>query len=111
MTLEVSPQEVREKLEEEEDPQIVDIRPRAAFERGHIPGAINIPMNELPMQIDQYDWGDEIVVACPIGQSSIQAARLIKSYEGVTDEATVASMAGGYEEWDYELSTEDEAEA
>jgi hypothetical protein len=30
---------------------------------------------------------------------------LISSYEGVEDDVVVASMAGGYEEWDFELET------
>ncbi len=102
MVEEVTPEEVREKLSED-DVQIVDTRPPAEFETGHIPGAINIPLQELPRRIDEVDWGDQIVCACPIGQSSIQAARLIQSYEGVDEDANVASMAGGYQEWDYEL--------
>ena len=101
MVEEVTPEEVREKLSE--DVQIVDTRPPAEFKAGHIPGAINIPLQELPQRIDEVEWGDEIVCACPIGQSSIQAARLIKSYEGVDGDARVASMEGGYQEWEYEL--------
>jgi len=108
MTEEIPPETVAEKLDE--DLQVVDIRPPEQFERGHIPGAINIPMAELPQRVDEYDWGEAIVVACPIGQSSVQAARLIESFEAVDDEATVASMAGGYEQWEYELETGDDAE-
>jgi len=100
MVEEISPAEVKEKLA---DAQIVDIRPRGQFEEGHIPGAINIPLGKLPQRIEAYDWGEEIIVACPIGQSSVQAARLIQSYEGVDEDATVASMSGGYEQWGYEL--------
>lgn len=103
MVEEVTPDEVEAKLEDE-DVQIVDIRPEPEYEAGHIPGAINLPMHELPARIDEYDWADEVIVACPIGQSSIQAARLIGSYEDVDGDA-VASMAGGYQEWEYDLET------
>lgn len=109
MVEEVSPEDVKEKLEDDEV-QIVDIRPSAHFAQGHLPGAINIPLTELPQRIEEVDWGEDIVVACPIGQSSIQAARLIESYEGVSREARVASMEGGYDAWEYELE-EAEAEA
>lgn len=102
MVREVTPGEVKDKLDDDET-QVVDIRSQAQYERGHIPGAINIPLADLPRQIDQVEWGDEIVVACPIGQSSIQAARLIQSFEGVDADATVASMEGGYDAWEYEL--------
>lgn len=107
MVEEVTPDDVQEKLDEE-DVQVVDIRPPEAFEAGHIPGAINIPINELPARIGEYEWGDDVVVACPVGQSSIQAARLIGSFEGADADA-VTSMKGGYEEWDYELETADES--
>lgn len=103
MVEEVTPEEVKEKLEDD-DVQVVDIRPESEYEQGHIPGAINVPMNELPARIDEYDWGEDVVVACPIGQSSIQAARLIGSYEDADSEA-VASMEGGYREWEYDLET------
>jgi rhodanese-related sulfurtransferase len=105
MVEEISPEDVESKLDDE-DVQIVDIRGPGQFKRGHIPGALNIPMNDLPSRIDEHEWGDEIVVTCPIGQSSIQAAKLISSFEAVDDDARVASMAGGYREWDGELETE-----
>ncbi len=107
MVDEVTPDEVKERIEADEDTQIVDIRSPTQFERGHIPGAINIPMAELPSRVDEVEWGDDVVVACPIGQSSVQAARLIGSYEGVDDDASVTSLAGGYQDWEYELESEE----
>jgi len=104
MVDEITPEEVNEKLDEE-GVQVIDIRPPAAFEQGHIPGAINIPMSELPSRVDDVEWGDDVIVACPIGQSSVQAARLIDSFEGVEAEDAVRSMAGGYQDWEYELET------
>lgn len=106
MVDQLSPEEVKEKVDEGEC-QVVDIRNPDHFGRGHVPGAINIPMGELPSRIDEVDWGYDIVVVCPIGESSVQAARLIESFEGVDEEARVASMMGGYNEWEYELEGED----
>jgi len=105
MVEELTPDEVKEKVDAGET-QVIDIRPPEQYERGHIPGAVNVPMSELPARVDDLEWGEDVVVACPIGQSSVQAARLISSFEGVDDGDTVASMAGGYEEWEYELETE-----
>jgi rhodanese-related sulfurtransferase len=107
MVEEVTPEEVKQRIDSGDDTQIIDIRSPAEFERGHIPGALNIPMAELPSRVDEVEWGDDVVVACPIGQSSVQAARLIGSYEGVDDESSVKSMAGGYEDWEYDLETEE----
>ncbi|UPV99891.1 rhodanese-like domain-containing protein [Halorussus gelatinilyticus] len=76
---------------------IIDIRDTDDFREGHIPHAANIPLGDLEDVVDDRDWGDEVVVACYVGQTSKQAARLIDAY---ADDATVASMAGGYESWD-----------
>ena len=106
MVEELTPETVQAKLNES-DLQVVDIRSPQAFEQGHIPGAINVPLAEFPRRVGEHDWDDEIVVVCPIGQSSIQGARLLQSFEGVDDDAAVASMAGGYEQWEGELETGD----
>lgn len=111
MVDEIDPESVKEKLDSGEEVQIVDIRAEDDYKRGHIPNAINIPMARLPAEIDKHEWGDDIVVACPIGQSSIQAARLLESYEGIRSDARVASMRGGYDSWEYELESSEEAEA
>ena len=108
MVDEVTPDEVKAKLDDDEEVQVVDIRSPDHFSEGHIPGAINIPMPALPREVQDHDWGDDIVVACPVGQSSIQAARLLESYEGVDEDSAVASMEGGYDAWDYDLESAEE---
>ncbi|WP_435123895.1 rhodanese-like domain-containing protein [Halobaculum sp. D14] len=86
------------------DVRVVDIRQPAAFRRGHIPGSENVPFPELADRVEALAGADRIVTVCPHGKSSVQAARLIQSYEGTAD-ATVESMAGGLTEWDGELTT------
>jgi rhodanese-related sulfurtransferase len=98
---EISPEEVRELLEADEECRVVDIRPEAAFERGHIPDSENIPFHALADEIERLDGAERVVTVCPKGKSSVQAARLISSYEGVPDDARVESMAGGLGEWEY----------
>ena len=110
MVEELSPEAVKERIEAG-DTQVVDIRPPEQFEQGHIPGAVNIPMSQLPASVAEVEWGDDVVCACPVGQSSVQAAKLIQSFEEVDDDATVASMAGGYREWEYELESGETSDA
>jgi len=102
---EISPAEVETLLETGETPRIVDIRSPAAFRRGHIPGSENIPFADLPKQVDRLADADRIVTVCPHGQASVQAARLLKSYEGTTD-ARVESMHGGLTDWTGDLVAE-----
>jgi Rhodanese-related sulfurtransferase len=94
MVSEVDPETVKEQLETDNfdvkdmnEIQIIDIRSQTQFEQGHLPEAINIPLDKLPRRIEEVDWKQNIVVACPIGQSSVQAARLIQSYENIPDSA------------------------
>lgn len=91
----------------DDDVQVVDIRSPAEFERGHIPGAVNVPFADLPGRVASVEWAEEVVVACPLGESSRQAARLIESYEGLPEGATVANLTGGYEAWDGDLERGD----
>jgi rhodanese-related sulfurtransferase len=104
---EISVDEVETLLDDENRPRIVDIRSPGEFARGHIPGSENVPFGELPDRIDELAGADHIVTVCPHGKASVQAARLIGSYEGTKD-ARVESMAGGLEAWrgDFETATD-----
>jgi len=105
---EISPESVYELLGAERDVRIVDIRPTAAFRRGHVPGSESIPFHELLDEVETLAGADRVVTVCPHGKSSVQAARIIKSCEEV--DARVESMAGGLDAWEYELETESESE-
>ncbi|MFB6360784.1 MAG: rhodanese-like domain-containing protein [Halobacteriales archaeon] len=105
MVEEISAADLKQQLDADDAVQVVDIRQAAEFEAGHIPGAENIPFHEFARSVESHDWGDDIVVVCPLGESSLQAARLLEAYEGVSEDARVANLAGGYEDWDYELDT------
>ncbi|WP_232700379.1 rhodanese-like domain-containing protein [Halobacterium wangiae] len=96
-----------EALLEDGDVRVVDIRRRAAFERGHIPGSECIPFHELPQSVDRLDGAERVVTVCPHGESSVQAARLVASYEGLADDARVESLAEGLVGWSGDLETAD----
>ncbi|WP_435118484.1 rhodanese-like domain-containing protein [Halolamina sp. C58] len=101
---EISTERVAELLADGAPPTVVDIREPPAFRRGHIPGSLNVPFRQLPDRVAELADADHVVTVCPHGKSSVQAAKLIESYEGITD-ATVESMAGGLSEWDGEIES------
>lgn len=112
MVEEIGTEELRERLDEE-GVQVVDVREEhetSQTDDGFVPGAIHVPMSRLPVEMDNHNWTDEIYVICRHGNSSIQAARLLAAYEGVSSDATVASVEGGYLDWEGEL-VYDDAEA
>ncbi|WP_138796685.1 rhodanese-like domain-containing protein [Halostella sp. PRR32] len=99
---EISPDEVQTLLSDDADVTVVDIRSPAGFRRGHIPGSVNVPFQRLPNEVNRLADAERIVTVCPHGKSSVQAARLVASHEGV-DATSVESMAGGLDAWEYEL--------
>jgi len=110
---EITVDELREFLNADEshdgsgdaEPRIVDIRNPGAYERGHIPGSENIPAPELTDRVEELDGADHVVTVCPHGKASVQAARLVGSYEGV--DGPVESLHGGLEAWDGPIEAAD----
>lgn len=49
---------------------LIDVRERDEFAAGHVPGAVNIPMGQLPSQLDQLDRTAPIHVICQSGGRS-----------------------------------------
>lgn len=105
MVEEIAPETLKKHLDRGDDLHVVDIRSERAFDEGHIPGAENLPFDRLTREIEDHEWGDAVVFVCPMGESSLQAARLLESYEGIDENASVSNMKDGYREWEYELES------
>ncbi|WP_336336679.1 rhodanese-like domain-containing protein [Haloarcula brevis] len=101
---EIDADELRARLEDG-TVRVVDIRSPGAFERGHIPGSENVPFPSLVDEVERFEGDDEVVTVCPHGKSSVQAARLIASYEGFDGDAV--SLAPGLDGWDGPLEQAD----
>jgi rhodanese-related sulfurtransferase len=43
---------------------LLDARDRKSFEKGHIPGALSMPLDELDQRIGELDRGREYVTYC-----------------------------------------------
>lgn len=108
---EITPAELNELIESGEDVRIVDIRSPAEFDRGSIPGSENVPFGTLPREIEELAGAEQIVTVCPHGKASLQAVRIIDSYEGTTGD--VRSLEGGIDAWsrDYALEAAKKAES
>ena len=75
--------------------QIVDVRNPGEVEAGTIPGAINIPVGQLPTRLGELDAAKPTVVYCAGGYRSSVAASLLRQH-GFTD---VSDILGGYGAW------------
>lgn len=59
--------------------QLVDVRTKDEFAAGHLPGAINIPVQDLERRLGELGPKDRaIVVYCHSGQRSRRAARILR---------------------------------
>jgi rhodanese-related sulfurtransferase len=43
---------------------VLDVRPRAEYDGGHLPGAVNIPLEDLPARIAELPTDREVVAYC-----------------------------------------------
>jgi phage shock protein E len=58
---------------------VVDVRTPGEYLDGHYPGAINIPLNELPQRLDEFkEMKKPIVAYCRSGARSGMAVSVLK---------------------------------
>jgi rhodanese-related sulfurtransferase len=73
------------------DGQLVDVREPMEVAAGTLPGAINIPLGELPDRLHELDRRRPVVLLCRSGARSMQAARYLTA-NGFGD---VVNLSGG----------------
>ncbi len=74
---------------------VLDVRGRSEFAEGHLPGAINIPLGELPGRLSEVPQG-EVAIHCQGGGRSAIATSVLER----AGRADVANMGGGFAEWE-----------
>jgi hydroxyacylglutathione hydrolase len=71
------------------------VRGAAEWASGHVPGAVHIPLAELPARVGELPRDRPIAVHCQGGTRSAIAASVLRAH-GVDD---VTNVRGGYGEW------------
>lgn len=72
---------------------LVDVRSREEFNGGHIPGAINISVNELSTKLNKIPQSKPVVVYCQSGSRSSHAAQILTT-AGYTEVLDLGSISG-----------------
>lgn len=68
---------INEQLSEKT--HIIDVRTNEEFSEGHVPGAINIPLDTLESDfVDSYDRDDIFILYCRSGNRSAQGAKVLE---------------------------------
>lgn len=93
----VAADDLHERIEGGRAPVVLDVRSRGEFAAGHIPGAVNIPHDEIGSRLGDLgpDRGREIVVCCAMGGRAAHAAGLLRG-AGFTG---VKLLRGHMQEW------------
>jgi rhodanese-related sulfurtransferase len=91
----LAPEAVYAKLGSEEVPMVIDVRKPAEFKVGHIPGAINIPVDELEVRIDEINDEQGVLVYC-INGSRTRLAETILLDNGIEN---IYHLEGAFYAW------------
>ncbi len=73
--------------------QVIDVRSGGEHGNGHIPGTLNIPVEELRDRLDEVKF-ENVVVYCQVGQRGHIATQILKA-----NGAKVRNLDGGYVTW------------
>ncbi len=76
--------------------QLLDVRQPGEYEQGHLPGALLIPLKELPARLEELQKEKPVIVYCAVGGRSKAAAQLLSG----KDFAEIYNLSGGIKAWD-----------
>lgn len=91
----ITPAELKEKMNQGEPLTIIDVREAEEVAQGMIPGAIHIPLGDLPDQLDDIPQTAPIILVCRSGNRSGRAYEFLEA-NGFHN---LKNMSGGMLEW------------
>lgn len=98
---EITPRELKERLERGERIVIVDVREPHEWDIAHIEGARLIPLGELAARVHELDSADQIVLHCKTGARS---ARALEFLRGIGFRK-LKNLKGGINAWAREVDS------
>jgi rhodanese-related sulfurtransferase len=75
--------------------KVVDVREVDEYTDGHIPGAIHVPLQTVPDNIESFRSDKDVFVVCQVGGRSGKACQYLID-QGMTN---VVNVAGGTSGW------------
>ena len=73
---------------------VIDVREPDEYVEGHVPGAVLIPLGEVPERVTEVPEGETVYMVCKVGGRSMRAAEVLAA-EG----RDVVNVAGGTMAW------------
>jgi rhodanese-related sulfurtransferase len=91
----LTPEQVLEKLDTDRPLLVVDVRKPVEFGVAHIPGAINIPVNEVEGRLDEFRHDNGVLIYCINGTRTRQAEAMLLG----ADIPGVYHLQGAFTAW------------
>jgi rhodanese-related sulfurtransferase len=76
---EKTPEELKQMMASGSKFMLIDVNPKAQFEKDTIPGAVNIPLEEIDEGLKKIPKDSVLVFACNRGPRSSQAAKIAEA--------------------------------
>jgi len=99
--LEITVQELKDKMDENPNLQVLDVREPFEVQVGSIPGTIKIPMNAVPARMDELDKSTEIIVHCKSGMRSARICEFLAHNQF----SNIINVKGGIKAWSIEIDS------
>jgi rhodanese-related sulfurtransferase len=94
---EVSPVDLKARLDKGDELIVVDMRQAWEYQAGHIPAAKHMFIQEIPMRMSELPKDTDIVFQCWRGHVSLDACGFL--VQNGWDAARVSSLSGGIAGW------------
>ncbi len=91
----ITVQELKARLDAGEKPVMIDVREPEEVACGMIPGAMHIPMGQIPQRLDEIPREGEVIFICRSGGRSGQVC----DYLGMLGFDKPVNMVGGMLAW------------
>jgi rhodanese-related sulfurtransferase len=97
--LQLTVEQVAERLKGEKPPKLLDIREQAEYAIAHLPSAVLATQQVVDELLQAGDRGEEIICVCHHGIRSLNAAHFLRQ-QGFTN---ARSMKGGLDAWSLQI--------
>lgn len=99
---EITAQQLEEKIMQKEDIELIDVREDFEVKFGKVPGAKNIPLQQLLNSLKELDKSKEYILICRSGNRSGMAGQFMEM-QGFKTVNVVDGMIGWRGEMEYDM--------
>lgn len=99
---EITAQQLEKMLQENQDIELIDVREEFEVKFGKVPGAKNVPLQELLNNMEQLNKDKEYILICRSGNRSGMAGQFLEM-QGYKTVNVVDGMIGWEGEQEYDM--------